>query len=58
MGNIASYITSEKAFYEYKRRTDTDAYDTEPVQKSSNISLTSATQCKKCTDFEIELHFP
>ena len=42
MGNISSYITTEKAFYVYKRRTDTDAYDTEPTQKWSNISKDTA----------------
>jgi hypothetical protein len=42
MGNISSYISTEKAFYVYKRRTDTDAYDAEPTQKWSNISKDTA----------------
>ena len=42
MGNISSYITTEKAFYVYNRRTDTDAYDAEPTQKWSNISKETA----------------
>tara|TARA_B100000945_G_C20371070_1_gene592127 strand:- start:489 stop:908 length:420 start_codon:yes stop_codon:yes gene_type:complete len=42
MGNISSYISTEKAFYVYKRRTDTDAYDTEPTQKWTNISKETA----------------
>ena len=42
MGNISSYISSEKAFTIYKRRIDTDAYDPEPTQTWNNITKASA----------------
>lgn len=38
MGNVSSYVFTEKAFFVYKRLIDTDAYDNEPTQKWSNIS--------------------
>ena len=38
MGNVSSYVFTEKAFFVYRRLIDTDAYHTEPTQKWSNIS--------------------
>ena len=42
MGNITSYISTEKAFFIYKRRIDTDAYDSEPTQTWKNVAKSSA----------------
>jgi hypothetical protein len=42
MGNATSYIYSNKSFYVYKRRIDTDAYVSEPVQTWDNIEKSDA----------------
>lgn len=42
MGQVTSYITSEKAFYVYKRRVDTDGYQSEPIQVWKNIEKSEA----------------
>ena len=42
MGSAYSYITTEKNWYVYIRRTDTDGYEKEPIQQWKNISKESA----------------
>lgn len=42
MGNATSYIYSNKSFYVYKRRIDTDGYAEKPVQEWSNIEKSEA----------------
>ena len=42
MGNITSYISTDKDFSIYKRRIDTDAYDPEPTQVWANIEKSTA----------------
>lgn len=42
MGNATSYIYQNKSFYVYKRRVDTDAYVSEPVQTWDRIEKSDA----------------
>ena len=42
MGNTYAYITTEKHWYVYKRRIDTDGYEKQPLQTWKNISKETA----------------
>lgn len=42
MGNYTSYVLTEKAFYVYKRRIDTDGYEKNHVQMWQTIEMSEA----------------